>query len=125
MIINNLRKEKPMKLVSIENLKAQMHAKIRLIGQSGPFMAGTFVRKANNGSVAYTVTSKVVGKTKSIYVPVDMAEEVEKWTKEYKKVKRLLKEINAIGEQIIKTYGAKKRAGSRKSRNQGSTMLEI
>ena len=77
-----------MKLVSIDDLKARMHAKIRLIGQLGPFMAGTFVRKANNGSVAYTVTSKVAGKTKSIYVPVDLADEVEQWTKEYKKMQK-------------------------------------
>ena len=114
-----------MKLASIDDLKARMHAKIRLIGRLGPFMAGTFVRKANNGSVAYTVTSKVAGKTKSIYVPVGLADEAEQWTKEYKKCKKVLKEINAIGEQIIKAYGAKKRAGSRKNRNRESTISEI
>ena len=46
MITSNLRKGATMKLASIDNLKAQMRAKIRLIGQLGPFMAGTFVRKA-------------------------------------------------------------------------------
>ena len=52
------------KLVSINNLKAQINAKIKLIGQSDFFMSGSFVRKANNGSIAHTVTSKVKGKTK-------------------------------------------------------------
>jgi hypothetical protein len=105
-----------MKLVSIDNLKAQMNAKIRLIGQSKAFMSGTFVRKANNGSVGFSVTSKVKGKTKSIYVPVDLAEEVEQWTKEYKKVKKLMKEIDALAEQIIKAHSAKKRAESPKNK---------
>jgi CRISPR type IV-associated protein Csf3 len=102
-----------MEYESIENLKALMNAKIRLIGQSQLFMSGTFVKKNNHGSVAHSVTSKVNAKTKSIYVPVDLAEEVEKWTTEYKKVKSLLKEIDEIGEQIIKAYGAKKKAESK------------
>ena len=109
---------KNMKLVSINNLKAQINAKIKLIGQSNIFMSGTFVRKANNGSTAHTVTSKVKGKTKSIYISVDLAEEVEQWTKEYKKVKKLMKEIDALAEKIIKTHAAqKKQEGNQKKQN--------
>lgn len=108
-----------MKLVSINNLKAQINAKIKLIGQSDIFMSGSFVRKANNGSIAHTVTSKVKGKTKSIYIPVDLAEEVEQWTKEYKKVKKLMKEIDVLAEKIIKEHAAKKkRVENQKKRNQ-------
>ena len=51
-----------MKQVSINNLKAQINARIKQIGQSNIFMSGTFVRKSNNGSIAHTVTSKVKGK---------------------------------------------------------------
>lgn len=34
----------------------------------------------------YAVTGKVAGKTKSVYVPVDMAEEVKGWIVESKRI---------------------------------------
>jgi len=65
---------------------------------------------------AHLLTSKVRGKTKSVYVPVEMVEEVESWVKERKKIKRLLKEIDELGEQIIRMHVPAARARSRNSR---------
>jgi len=48
-------------------------------------------------------------------VPVSMVEEVGKWTKEYKKVKELLKEIDSFGEQIIAASKQRKKALARNS----------
>ena len=107
-----------MKQVSINNLKAQINARIKQIGQSNIFISGTFVRKSNNGSIAHTVTSKVKGKTKSIYISVDLAEEVEQWTKEYKKVKRLMKDIDVLAEKIIEDYAQKKKRVESQKKNQ-------
>ncbi len=44
-----------------------------------------------------------------------MVKEVGNWTKEYRKIKELLKEIDAFGEQIIAASKQRKKALARKS----------
>ena len=62
---------------------------------------------------AHLLTSKVRGKTKSVYVPVGLVEEVDSWVKERKKIKRLLKEIDELGERLIRRHVPAERARSR------------
>jgi len=119
---------------SVDTLKAQMHAKIKALGKAGLFMSGTFVRKrrrcgnpacacAKGGEshVAYAVTSKVAGKTKAIYIPVDLAEAVEQWTNEYKHIKKLMKEIDMLAERVIRLHVPRARAVKRRNASLAST----
>jgi hypothetical protein len=53
---------------------------------------------------AHLLTSKVRGKTKSLYVPVELVDEVDSWVRERKKIKRLLKEIDELGELLIRLH---------------------
>lgn len=119
---------------SIETLKAQMHAKIKALGKAGLFMSGTFVRKrrvcgnpacacAKGGEAhpACAVTSKVAGKTKAIYIPVGIADEVEAWTSEYKRVKKLLKEIDVLAEKVVRLHVPRARAAKRRNASLAST----
>ncbi|MDT8389531.1 MAG: DUF6788 family protein [Lentisphaeria bacterium] len=62
---------------------------------------------------AHLLTSKVRGKTKSVYVPVELVEEVDSWVRERKKIKRLLKEIDELGEKLIRLHAPAARARSR------------
>ena len=62
---------------------------------------------------AHLLTSKVRGKTKSVYVPVELVEEVDGWTRERKKIKRLLKEIDELAERLIRQHVPAERARSR------------
>lgn len=64
---------------------------------------------------AHLLTSKVNGKTKSVYVPVELLEEVDHWVSERKRIKRLLKEIDKLGEQLIRLHVP---AGRARRRNQ-------
>ena len=122
------------KLESMDTLKSQMCAKIKALGKSGLFMSGTFVRKrrkcgnpncscANGGELhpAYAVTSKVAGKTKAIYIPVDMAKEVEEWTTQYKQIKKMLKEIDVLAEKMVRLYVPRARAAKRRKETLAST----
>lgn len=59
---------------------------------------------------SHILTSKVNKKTKSVYVPTDMVEEVTAWVEEHRRVKKKLKEISALGEQLIKQHVAVRRA---------------
>ena len=65
---------------------------------------------------AHLLTSKVRGKTKSVYVPVGLVEEVDGWVRERKKIKRLLKEIDELGERLIRQHVPAERA---RSKNRG------
>jgi hypothetical protein len=60
--------------------------------------------------ISHILTSKINKKTKSIYVPTDMVEEVTAWVEEHRRMKKKFKEISALGEQLIKQHVAVRRA---------------
>ena len=106
-------------------LKTRIKAKIKKIASVDICISGSFVRTSRkcgnpscqcaNGGEKHPcclLTSKVRGKTKAIYIPIDMEQEVEKWVKEHKKIKKLLKEIDEMSGQIIKQHVKTKRAVS-------------
>ena len=120
---------------STATVKRQIEAKIRSLGEAGIFMSGSFIEKrwkcakpdcicnrTGKKHTAYAVTSKVKGKTKSIYVPVDQAEEVRQWVQEYKRIQKILKEINALAEQLIRLQVPAALAARRRKKSLESTM---
>ena len=113
-----------MKKSSRKVIETRILARIRQLGECSISISGSFVRTsrkcgqkncqcAKEGGEKHPsciLTSKVRGKTKAVYVPVDIAEEVEAWAKERKKIKRLLKEIDDLAEQLIRQHVETKRA---------------
>lgn len=119
---------------SINTLKRQIDAKIKSLGEAGTFMSGSLIQKRwkcakpdcicnRTGKLhtGYAVTSKVKGKTRSVYVPVSMVDEVKGWVKEYKRIQKVMKEINALAEQVIRLQVPVARAGSQRKRSLAST----
>ena len=119
---------------SIATVKRQIEAKIRSLGEAGIFMSGSFIEKrwkcakpdcicnrTGKKHTAYAVTSKVKGKTKSVYVPVAQAEEVKQWVLEYKRIQKILKEINALAELLIRLQVPAALAASRRKKSLEST----
>jgi hypothetical protein len=119
---------------SINTLERQIDAKIKSLGEAGRFMSGSLVQKRwrcarpdcicnRTGKLhtAHAVTRKVKGKTKTVHVPVAMVEEVRGWTREYKRIQKLMKEIDALAEQVIRLQVPVARAASRRERSLGST----
>lgn len=120
-------------LESEATLRRQIGARIKDLGKSGIFTSGSFVRtqrKCGSKSCAcasggpkhpcFLLTSKVGGKTKAVYIPVDMAEEVEGWVAQHRRVKALLKEVDSLAERLIRLHvparlGRKRRAASLKA----------
>jgi hypothetical protein len=66
------------------------------------------------------LNSKVDGKTKSIYVPVGMTEEVEHWVEQRRHIKGLLREIDQLAEQIIRCHVPASRAAAASRRRRMS-----
>lgn len=114
------------KLESEATLQIRIKARIRELGKAGMFISGSFVRTerkcgskkcvcASGGPKhpCCLLTSKVAGKTKGIYIPVDMADTVEGWVAEHRRVKAMLKEIDKLGERLIKMHVTSRRARER------------
>ena len=59
------------------------------------------------------LTLKHRGKTRTVYVPKDLKDEVEAWVQEHRRLKRLLQEITTLQLAMIKRYRTDKarRAG--------------
>jgi len=112
--------------VSINVLKMRVRAKIKELGNAKPFVSGSFIRTSRkcgnpncqcaNGGPKHPccmLSSKVKGKTKGIYIPVAIADEVESWVREHQRIKKILKEIDGMNEQIIRMYVTTSRAVSK------------
>ena len=115
---------------SVNTVRRQIAAKIRSLGEAGTFMPGSFVEKrwrcarpdcicnrTGKKHTAFAVTGKVKGRTKSVYVPVGMADEVRGWVKEYRRVQKTIKEIGALAEQLIRLEVPTGLAASRRKRS--------
>jgi len=62
-----------------------------------------------------SLCKKVAGRSHTTYVPKDLEADVRKWNEEHKRVKRLLKEISAVSEQIMRSFVASQKAAKKKS----------
>ena len=90
-------------------------AAMREIGEVGVFMEGTLSKflRAGRRAPGWQVTFKQKGKTCTVYVPIELVPEVQAWTKEYKRLKRLVRKVTAKSLAIIRRHGAVRRAGKR------------
>lgn len=100
----------------------QRDARLRQLKDVGAFVAGSMVKIAHtcgnpNCKCArgekhenYYLTYKIKQKTQTRYIPVDMEEEVKEWTREYKHLKGLIREVSQLGIKILKQYGVEKKA---------------
>lgn len=110
--------------LSIGVLTARRDARVKELASLGPVMQGSLAEigvtcgnpncRCARGEKhrSHILTKKVRGKTKSLYVPVDMVEEVRGWIEEHRRAKKLLKEISELNEKIVRSHVSTKRARS-------------
>jgi hypothetical protein len=58
---------------------------------------------------AVILCRKVLGRSHATYVPQELREDVRRWNAEYKRVKKLLKLVSQINEEIVRVHVAEKR----------------
>lgn len=94
---------------------------LRQIAGIGPFIEGTLVRlpRKDCRHVAHRLTSKVKGKTRSVYVPLARVKDVEAWTKEYKRLKKLIRAVTENSLRELRNHVRSRRASSAAQRNFG------
>ncbi len=95
--------------------ETRQNAAVKRLAQVGPFVQGTLVRIKHPTCkhVAHRLTFKVRGKTKAVYVPVDLIKEVTQWTRNYRILKELMRLINRRSLAIIHQHVPAKRAAAR------------
>jgi hypothetical protein len=108
--------------LSIGMLEKRRDAKLKALASVGPVLQGSLAEigvtcgnpncrcARGHKHRSHILKRQVGGRTRSLYVPVDMVGEVRKWVEEYRRVKRLLKDISDLNRSIIKAYVPTKRA---------------
>ena len=102
--------------LSIGVLTQRRDAKLKELARIGPPLQGSIATvgvtcgnpncRCARGEkhTSHILTKKVRGKTKSVYVPVDMLEEAKQWAQNHRRMKKLVKEISDYNEKILKAY---------------------
>jgi hypothetical protein len=116
-------------LKSEKRIRAGMELRLKKLGNLGPVLQGTAVKKyrkctakdcpCHSGRKVHpftVVTTKEEGKTKPLYVPVEMEAEVEAWLKNFREAKRLLAEISTLSRELVGTHASRTRAASQRRR---------
>ena len=96
-------------------------AVLRQIAGIGPFIEGTLVRvpRKDCRHVAHRLTFKVKGKTRAVYVPLDRVKDVEAWTKEYKRLKHLVRSVTESSLGELRNHVRSRRASAAAQRDFG------
>ena len=115
-------------------LKKRLRRKLVTLGKKQAFIVGSLVkiqRRCGNPNCrcaregpkhpAHLLTTKVNGKTRAIYVPVDMVEEVRQWCRQYRDLKADIKEVSQCCEQLIRLHAKEKRSRSGKRGKSNAT----
>ena len=86
---------------SSTRLIRKREAWLKKLADVGPIVRGSLVTAQRGNHVAHQLTVSVEGKTHTVYVPMDMVEEVKEWIKNYRRMPRIVKEVAKLSMAII------------------------
>ena len=103
--------------LSIATIEKRRQDKLDKLGRCGPFVAGSLnrvQRKDRNGrtTVYHLLTFKEEGKTRSVYVPKELVQEVRRWVRNHQKLKKVIARVSAYSVAMIRRHVPEKRAES-------------
>ena len=101
--------------ISTARLIQRRDAWLKKLGELGPMTRGSLVTARRGNHIAHQLTVSVKGKTHTVYVPKDMVEEVREWTKNHRRLQRILKEISKLNMAIIHRHVPEGRGDARRS----------
>ena len=101
--------------------RREVAARLKKLADFGPLIDGSLVvirRRCGNPGCrcargekhpAHYLTRKVGRKTHSLYIPVDLVEDVRSWNQEYRRLKRLVAEICLRQREVVRRTSAERR----------------
>ena len=90
---------------------------LRRMRQIKPFVEGAVcaVKRRGCREPGWQLTFKVKGLTRTVYVPMELAGEVKTWSREYRRLKKLIRTVTTHSLALIRRHVANRRAVLRKS----------
>jgi len=102
------------------SLPPNRHLKLRQaaltqIAQLGPFIEGSLcaVKRRGCARPGWQLTFKQQGKTRTVYVPMELVPEVQQWHRNYRRLKQLIRRVSRHSLGLIRGYAANRRAANR------------
>ena len=107
----------PMKIPCHPTLIGRMlEARVKQLHARGPVLAASLVQIAKHCGragcrcqkghkhIGHYLTLKRKGKTQTVYVPLDLVEDVRAWIQEHRRLKKLSQEITQLSVARVKGY---------------------
>ena len=90
-------------------------AALARLAQTEPFLEGCLcpVKRPGCQKPGWHLTFKQKGKTRTVYVPMDLVVEVKTWTRNHKHLKKLIREVSRHSLGLIRGHVANQRAAKR------------
>jgi hypothetical protein len=108
------------KQLSSKIIEKRRQEKLSKLGEGGPFVAASLNRvekknKHGETTAYYLLTFKEEGKTRSVYVPKDLVEEVRGWIRNHQKLKKAIARVSADSIALIRRHVPEKREENARS----------
>jgi hypothetical protein len=102
-------------LLTLNRHTTRRQAALERLGQVGPFLEGSLCsfKRPGCSCPGWHLTFKQKARTRTVYVPMDLVPEVKQWTRTYKQLKKLIREVSRHSLGIIHGHVANQRAASR------------
>lgn len=90
-------------------------AALRQLAQLGPFLEGSLCafKRPGCSQPGWHLTFKARGRTRTLYVPMELVAEVKQWTRNYRHLKALIRQVTRHSRALIHGHLANRRAASR------------
>jgi hypothetical protein len=88
---------------------------LRQIARTGPFLEGSLSAFKRPGCTqpGWHLTFKQHGRTRTLYVPMELVAEVKQWTLNYRRLKALIRQMTRHSRALIRSHLANRRAVNR------------
>jgi len=86
---------------SSTRLIRKREAWLKKLADIGPVVRGSLVTAQRGNHVAHQLTVSIKSKTHTVYVPIDMVQEVKEWIKNYRRMQRIIKEVSKLSMALV------------------------
>ncbi len=90
-------------------------ATLRQMAQLGPFIEGSLspFKRPGCSQPGWHLTFKARGRTRTLYVPMELVATVKQWTRNYRHLKALIRQVTRHSRALIASHVANRRAANR------------
>jgi hypothetical protein len=104
----------PTASVSNRHTRARQ-ATLRQMAELGPFIEGSLspFKRSGCSEPGWHLTFKQRGRTRTLYVPLELVTTVKQWTQNYRHLKALIRKVTRHSRALIHSHVANRRAANR------------